>query len=165
MGCHFLLQGIVPTQGSKLCLLCLLHWQMDSLPTEPSGTTGRILTNQDPMAGINFLSCLPKKAKSLSRVRLFATPWTVAHQSPPSMEFFRQEYWSGCHFLLQGIFPTRGSNLGLPHCRQTLYRLSHQGIPSSLPTYCQISCECLPLTEPNEIPKGRGLFQTISFLG
>ena len=33
----------------------------------------------------------------------------------------------GCHFLLQGIFPTQGSNLGLLHCRQTLYRLSHQG--------------------------------------
>ena len=32
----------------------------------------------------------------------------------------------GCHFLLQGIFPTQGSNLGLPHCRQTLYHLSHQ---------------------------------------
>ena len=35
----------------------------------------------------------------------------------------------GSHFLLQGIFPTQGSNLGLPHCRQTLYHLSHQGIP------------------------------------
>ena len=34
----------------------------------------------------------------------------------------------GCHFLLQGIVPTRGLNLGLPHCRQTLYHLSHQGI-------------------------------------
>ena len=34
-----------------------------------------------------------------------------------------------CHFLLQGIFPTQGSNPGLPHCRQTLYRLSHQGSP------------------------------------
>ena len=32
----------------------------------------------------------------------------------------------GCHFLLQRIFPTQGSNLGLPHCRQTLYPLSHQ---------------------------------------
>ena len=30
-----------------------------------------------------------------------------------------------CHFLLQGIFPNQGSNPGLPHCRQTLYRLSH----------------------------------------
>ena len=32
VGCHFLLQGIFPTQGSNLCLLCLLHWQVDSLP-------------------------------------------------------------------------------------------------------------------------------------
>ena len=32
-----------------------------------------------------------------------------------------------CHAHLQGIFPTQGLNLGLPHCRQTLYRLSHQG--------------------------------------
>ena len=32
-----------------------------------------------------------------------------------------------CHFLLQGIFPTQGLNPGLPHCRQMLYRLSHQG--------------------------------------
>ena len=33
--------------------------------------------------------------KSLSRIRLFATPWTVAYQAPWSMEFYRQEYWSG----------------------------------------------------------------------
>ena len=36
----------------------------------------------------------------------------------------------GCHFLLQGIFPTQGSNPGLLHCRQTLYQLSHPGSPS-----------------------------------
>ena len=35
------------------------------------------------------------KAKSFSPVRLFATPWTAAYQAPPSMGFFRQEYWSG----------------------------------------------------------------------
>ena len=35
------------------------------------------------------------KVKSLSRVRLFVTPWIAAHQAPPSMGFFRQEYWSG----------------------------------------------------------------------
>ena len=35
------------------------------------------------------------KVKSLSHVRLFATPWTVAYQAPPSMGFSRQEYWSG----------------------------------------------------------------------
>ena len=42
------------------------------------------------------------------------------------MEFFRQEYWSGLPFLLQGIFLTQESNLGLLSCRQTLYHLSHQ---------------------------------------
>jgi len=35
------------------------------------------------------------KVKSLSSVQLFATPWTAAHQAPPSMGFSRQEYWSG----------------------------------------------------------------------
>ena len=35
----------------------------------------------------------------------------------------------GCHFLLQGFFPTQGSNSGLPHCRQTLYRLRHLQCP------------------------------------
>ena len=35
------------------------------------------------------------KVKSPSHVRLLATPWTAAHQAPPSMEFSRQEYWSG----------------------------------------------------------------------
>ena len=65
------------------------------------------------------------KVNSLSRVWLFVTPWTVTCQAPPSMGFSRQEYWVGCHCLLQGIFPTQGSNLGLPHCRHTLYRLSH----------------------------------------
>ena len=37
VGCHFLLQGIFPTQGSNLCLVHLLHWQEDSLPLLPPG--------------------------------------------------------------------------------------------------------------------------------
>ena len=52
-------------------------------------------------------------AKSLSRVRLFATLWTAACQAPLSMGFFRKEYWSELHFLLQGIFLTQGSNMHL----------------------------------------------------
>ena len=40
--------------------------------------------------------------KSLSRVRLFATPWTVAYQALPSMRFSRQEYWSGVPFPSPG---------------------------------------------------------------
>ena len=38
------------------------------------------------------------EVKSLSRVQLFATPWTVAHQAPPSMLVSRQEYWSAVPF-------------------------------------------------------------------
>ena len=42
MGCHFLLQGIFPTQGLNLCFLHLLHWQVDSLPAKPSGMKGAL---------------------------------------------------------------------------------------------------------------------------
>ena len=63
---------------------------------------------------------------------VFATPWTVAHQAPLSMEFSRQESGVGCHFLLQGIFLTQGSNPSLLHCRQTLYHLSPQGSPKKV---------------------------------
>jgi len=44
------------------------------------------------------------KGKSLSHVRLLATPWTAAYQAPPSMGFSRQEYWSVRHCLLQYIY-------------------------------------------------------------
>ena len=47
-------------------------------------------------------------AQSLSCVQLFATPWTIALQAPLSMGFSMQQYWMGCHALLQGIFPTKG---------------------------------------------------------
>ena len=45
------------------------------------------------------------------------------------MEFSRQQYWSGLPFPSLRIFPTQGSNLGLPYCRQILYCLSHQESP------------------------------------
>ena len=52
--------------------------------------------------------------KSLSRVQLFATPWTVAHQAPPSMGFSRQEYWSGLPFPSPGDLPHLGIEPGSP---------------------------------------------------
>ena len=65
------------------------------------------------------------KVKSLSHVRLFATPWTVAYQALGPWDFPGKNTGVGCHVLLQGIFPTQGLNLGLLHCRQMLYCLSH----------------------------------------
>ena len=62
----------------------------------------------------------------LSLVQLFAIPWTVAHQDPLSRGSPGTNTGMGCHSLLRGIFSTQGLNLGLPHCRQILYHLSHR---------------------------------------
>ena len=59
--------------------------------------------------------------KSLSRVRLFEIPWTVAYQAPLPWDFPGKSTGVGCHFLLQGIFPTQESNSALPHCGEELY--------------------------------------------
>ena len=48
------------------------------------------------------------KVKSLSRVRLLATPWTAAYQAPPPMGFPRKEYWSGLPFPSPGDLPDSG---------------------------------------------------------
>ena len=48
------------------------------------------------------------KVKSLSRIRLFATPWTVAYWAPPSMGFSRQRYWSGLPFPSPEDLPDPG---------------------------------------------------------
>ena len=65
---------------------------------------------------------------SLSCVLLFVTPMGC---SPPGSSVHGDSPGKntgvGCQFLLQGIFPTQESNLGLPHCRQIPYHLSHQG--------------------------------------
>ena len=57
------------------------------------------------------------KVKSLSRVRLFATLWTVAHQVPQSMGFSRQEYWSGLPFPSPGDLPDPGVESRSPTMR------------------------------------------------
>ena len=54
------------------------------------------------------------KVKSLSRVRLFMTPWTVAYQAPLSMGFSRQECWNGLPFPSPGDLPDPGIELRSP---------------------------------------------------
>ena len=72
--------------------------------------------------------------KSLSRVQLSVTPWKLTRLLCP-WDSPGKSTGMGCHFLLQGIFPAQGSSPGLPHCRQMLYRLSHQGNTCTHPQY------------------------------
>ena len=53
----------------------------------------------------------------------------VALQAPLCMGFPRQEYWSSCHFLFQGIFLTQGSNPHVLHCRWILYHSAAREVP------------------------------------
>ena len=78
--------GDLPNPGSNLrLLLIILLEQSCSLVSFPRHVKTVFLN----------LSVPKVKVKSLSRVRLFATPWTVAYQAPPSMGFSRQEFWRG----------------------------------------------------------------------
>ena len=91
--------GDLPGPGIEPCLLGLLHWQMGSLPLYAVVSHSVVSDSLWP----HGLLC----------------PW----DSPD------RNTGVGCHVLLQGIFPTQGSNRGLLHCRWILYWLSYQGSP------------------------------------
>ena len=85
------------------------------------------------------------KVKSLSRIWLFATPWTIAYQVPPIMGFSRQEYWSGLPFPSLGDLPDPGIKPGSP-------RLQADAVPSEPPGKPKVQhltslapLPCLPL--------------------
>ena len=67
--------------------------------------------------------------KLLSRVRLFATPWTVAYQAPPSMGFSRQEYWSGLLFPSPGDLPYPGIEPAAPALAGGFFTTESPGKP------------------------------------
>ena len=125
VGCEILLD-----QESNLCLLL---WQVDSLSLCHQGSPTVFFmviiyvvlfkAVKRERRGIN---CGKVKVKSLSHVRLSATPCTVATRLLHSWDFPGKNTGVGSCSLLQGIFPTQGSNPGLLHCTQTLYPLNHQ---------------------------------------
>ena len=87
-------QNIIAAKSLQSCpTLC------DPIDGSPAGSPvpGILQARTLEWAAISFSNAWKWKAKgkSLSRVRLFATPWTAAYQAPPSMGFSRQEYWSG----------------------------------------------------------------------
>ena len=129
--------------------LKLFYYDPENIFKESSNSLSLLMIF--PMSGtaslfpqVHFLVCLSFSVMSdslrpngLKPARLFS-PW----DSPG------KNTGVGCHFLLQGISPTQGLNLGLPQCRQFLYHLSHQGsLVHFLPVKVQlrsslISTEC-----------------------
>ena len=92
-----------------------------------------VLVAQSCPALCNPVDC-SSPGSSVLGIVLSVTPWTVC--CPPSpWDFPGKNTGVGCHALLQGIFPTQGSNPGLLHCRQILYHLNYQGSPSSFYIY------------------------------
>ena len=83
--------------AAKSLQLCPTLW--DPMDSSPPGSPipGILQARTLEWVAISFSNAWKWKVKvtSLSRVQLLATPWTAAHQAPPSMEFSRQEYWSG----------------------------------------------------------------------
>ena len=75
-----------------------------------------------------------RKVKSLSRVRLFASPWTVAYQAPPSMGFSRQGYWSGLPLPSPEDLPDPGIEPRCPILQADALPSEPPGKPLSTPT-------------------------------
>ena len=91
------------------------------------------------------------KVKSLSRVQLFATPWTVAYQVPQSMGFSRQEYWSGLPFPSPGDLPDPGIEPRSPALQADALPFEPPGkshLKYKLNLLCRICC-----THINQIQK------------
>ena len=112
VGGHFLLQGIFPTQGSNSGLLHC-RWILYPLSHQGSPCLQKEEVKESEVAQLCSTLCDPMDSPCTKLLR----PW----------DFLGKSTGVGCHFLFQGIFPIQGSNPGLPHCRQMLYRLRHQG--------------------------------------
>ena len=91
-------------QGFQLDTRSLYHLYINDSDVVTCGSSWNlVLVGQYTCLGpvenaIHRMESEKVKVKSLSRVQLSATPWTVAYQAPPSMGFFGQEYWSGLPF-------------------------------------------------------------------
>ena len=90
----------------------------------------------------------------------FVTPWTVACQAPPSMEFSRQEYWSGLPFPSPKDIPDLGIKSGSPAWQADSLPLNHKGSP---PKYFLFVGKMLQPPRPFLISKGQ--IQTVTSQG
>ena len=92
------------------------------------------------------------KLSGFSHVQLFATPWTVARQAPLSMEFSRQEYWSGLSFPSPGNLPDPGiepESLASPELSGGFFTTKPPGKPPTLATQsCLTLCDQMDYSPP-----------------
>ena len=144
VGCHFLLQCMKVKSENEFTQSC----PTPSHPMDcslPGSSVHEICQARDVCK--NFLSPVSRiftilfsSVQSLSRVQLFATPWTAAYQAPPSMGFSRQEYWSvvplpsliryDCYLLI--LPPTSPPHL--PRSSQSTELIAC--VKQQLPTHC-----------------------------
>ena len=121
-----------------------------------------LIRNSDLVFVLFMLVAMKLKVKSLSCVRVFATPWTVDYQAPQSMEFSRQKYWSGLLFPSPGDLPNPGIEPRSPSLQAYALPSEPPGkpkfnpIPSS-PKF-QESLDKVYITRPFTSPTG--LFMT-----
>ena len=97
---------------------------------------------------------LKVKVESLSRVRLFVTPWTAASQAPPSMGFARQEYWSGLPFPSPGDLPNSGIEPGSS-------ALQADALPSEPPGKLMQEAWVLSLSQEDALEKEMAAYSSI----
>ena len=96
-------------------VFCIGSWILSHWVTGEASICMRSLGNPDRLT-LEFILCLVAQ----SCLTLLLCPWNSPGRNTGV----------GCHALFHGIFPTQGSNPGIPHCRWILYHLSHQGSPS-----------------------------------
>ena len=105
------------TKIDEICVLAgllKLIIKFTILTTKIIAAEGFSSGSESKESACNAVPTLKMKVKSLSRIRLSATQWTVARQAPLSMGFSRQEYWSGLPFPSSGCLPNPGIKLGSP---------------------------------------------------
>ena len=145
-GCHSLLQGIFPAQGSNPGLLhcrwtlyCLSHQGSTKIVYPGVGLFSSSFLTLHLASPVNYtLKCyVPFQSllmlSHFSRVQLFATAWTVALQAPLSIGFSRQEHWRGLPFPSPGDLPDPGTEPMSP-------ALQEESLPAKPPGKPVVEC-------------------------
>ena len=140
------MKGIVREFGMGMCTLRYLKWitNKDLLYGMGNSAQCYVAAWMGGEFGGEWIRVYTHTQKSLSRVRLFATPWIVAHQAPRSMGFSRHEYWSGLPF------PSPSSSIVV--CLNPLTASSGDDRPLLCTTQRLLETICVPLRSQRKAP-------------